>query len=49
MSRRAQQELEQAANAHELEERNDILLGENGDILARYRIPQEGNQVDYTL
>ena len=39
--------MEQAAL--ELDQRNNILLGENGDILARYRIPQATNQVDYTL
>lgn len=41
--------MELTANARELEERNDILLGENGDILARYRIPNEANEIDYTL
>lgn len=46
-SKRAQKEMEQAAL--ELNQRNNILLGENGDILARYRIPQANNQVDYNL
>lgn len=36
-------------NARDHQERNDVLLGENGDILARYRIPREDNHVDYTL
>ena len=28
---------------------NNILIGENGDILARYRIPLNNNEVDYAL
>lgn len=28
---------------------NQILVGENGDILARYRIPIDNNQIDYQL
>ena len=39
--------MEQATT--EFDQRNNILLGENGDILARYRIPQGNNQVDPAL
>ena len=28
---------------------NNILIGENGDILARYRIPIDNTEVDYAL
>ena len=31
------------------DQQNNILIGENGDILARYRIPVEKNQVDFAL
>lgn len=30
-------------------ESKNILIGEAGDILARYRIPAENNNVDYNL
>ena len=30
-------------------ESKNILIGEAGDILARYRIPAENNKVDYNL
>jgi hypothetical protein len=30
-------------------EGKNILIGEAGDILARYRIPAENNKVDYNL
>ena len=31
------------------DQQNNILIGENGDILARYRIPVEKNQVDFAM
>jgi len=31
------------------EDNDNILIAENGDILARYRIPLKDNKVDYDL
>lgn len=33
----------------EQEDNDNILIAENGDILARYRIPLKDNKVDYDL
>ena len=37
------------AGKTEQEDNDNILIAENGDILARYRIPLKDNKVDYDL
>lgn len=38
-----------AVNEQAQSDTKNILIGESGDILARYRIPIENNHVDYAL
>ena len=40
---------EPPAKDNNQEENDNILIAENGDILARYRIPLSNNQVNYDL
>lgn len=40
---------QQAATTEEQKKKNQVMIGENGDILARYKIPVQDNIADYTL
>mmetsp|Transcript_24494 Transcript_24494/g.37986 ORF Transcript_24494/g.37986 Transcript_24494/m.37986 type:complete len:85 (-) Transcript_24494:21-275(-) len=46
---KSQDEKEAKPSQSQQAQNNNILIGESGDILARYRIPIDGNEVDFEL